>query len=77
MKASPFLEEMLHLVVLFLKKNGHQAAAKKIEKEISLPEWVLEGNPLFEKGLPKIIKSFVRDNKKIQKYYENRNPEES
>ena len=23
MKASPFLEEMLHLVMLFLKKNGH------------------------------------------------------
>ena len=32
MKASPFLEEILHLVVLFLKKNGHEAAARKIEK---------------------------------------------
>ena len=42
-----------------------------------MPEWVLEDNPLFEKGLHKIIKSFVRENKKIQKYYENRKPEES
>ena len=77
MKASPFLEEILHLVTLFLKKNGHEAAARKIEQQNSVREWVLEGNPLLEKGLHKIIKSFVRENKKIQKYYENRKPEES
>lgn len=55
-KPTPFLEEILHLVVLFLSKNGHETQAKQLAKQYELPQWVEEDNPLFKKGLTKIIK---------------------
>ena len=61
-KATPFLEEILHLIVLFLIKNGHKAEAKSLQQQYTIPEWVVHDNPLLEKGLIKIVKSFVKNN---------------
>lgn len=36
-KATPFLEEILHLTTLFLKKQGYKAQAKTIQENYDLP----------------------------------------
>ena len=36
---------------------------------------MLEENPLFEKGLIKVVKKFVKSNAKMQNYYDTREPE--
>ena len=36
-KATPFLEEILHLATLFLKKQGYKAQAKTIQENYDLP----------------------------------------
>jgi hypothetical protein len=74
-KATPFLEEMLHLVAQFLHKTGHLKEANMLESKYSLPEWVEANNPLLKKGLAKIIKEYVKSSPKMQQYYENRSPE--
>lgn len=74
MKASPFLEEMLHLVSTFLRKAGHAEEAELLDQHYTLPAWVEKNNPLFKKGLIKIIKDYVKLNPKLKIYYETRHP---
>ena len=75
-KATPFLEEMVHLVAQFLRKTGNQKEANLLESKYTLPDWIEANNPLLKKGLAKIIKEYVKDSPKIQHYYENRAPED-
>lgn len=77
MSSKPFLEELLHLTSLFLSSNGHKELAEQLQETYELPEWIEQGNPLFKKGLVKIIKEYAKTNEKIAKYYANRTaPEE-
>ena len=51
MTATPFLEEILHLVTLFLQKSGHEETAAQLQEHYTLPSWVEHNNPLLKKGL--------------------------
>lgn len=71
-KATPFLEEMLQLVTQFLRKAGYSQESELVEQQFALPAWAGQDNPLLKKGLAKIVKEYVKNTPKIQKYYETR-----
>jgi hypothetical protein len=56
MKVTPFLEEVVHLTCQFLKSLGYDSISQQLSTDYPLPAWLNEKNPLFKKGLIKIVK---------------------
>jgi hypothetical protein len=63
-------------VALFLDSKGQNELASTLKRTYELPEWISHNNPLFKRGLVKIVKEYVKGNEKMTRYYTNRSPPE-